>query len=229
MSGSPADVAVRHRAREHVVVHVDSPAARWIGALALMCAAGWLSSSLPATTSIPDWHYTDRLGWSLTVLGAVAFIARGIFLGRPVTTAHAAAAGPLRGGGAGLARAVLRSARRPADCQLRNGADVGDLVASAARGPAPGVDAGQRHHGTTRWRPSPCRRASAITSPRTGRPPWRTGRGWGSPWSAPTRSGTRTSSANWSPISPRPATPTAGGSRWWGAASADSGCGQIPR
>ena len=91
MSVSPADVAVRHRAREHVVVHVDSPAARWIGALALMCAAGWLLVILARHHQHPDWHCTDRLGWSLTVLGAVAFIARGIFLGRPVTTVHALA------------------------------------------------------------------------------------------------------------------------------------------
>ncbi|WP_406817880.1 bifunctional lysylphosphatidylglycerol flippase/synthetase MprF [Mycobacterium sp. M23085] len=34
----------------------------------------------------------DRFGWSLALLAAVALIARGIFLGRPVTTAHAAAA-----------------------------------------------------------------------------------------------------------------------------------------
>ncbi len=92
MSGSPADVAARHRARERVVVQVDSLAARWIGALAPLCAAGWLIVILARHHQHPDWHYTDRLGWSLTVLGAVAFIARGIFLGRPVTTVHAAAA-----------------------------------------------------------------------------------------------------------------------------------------
>ncbi|HUE33001.1 MAG TPA: phosphatidylglycerol lysyltransferase domain-containing protein, partial [Mycobacterium sp.] len=40
----------------------------------------------------PDWHYAARLGWSLTVFAAVALIARGIFLGRPVTATHAAAA-----------------------------------------------------------------------------------------------------------------------------------------
>lgn len=92
MSGSQAGVADRHRVRERVVVHVDSPAARWIGALALLCAAGWLIVILARHHQHPAWHCADRLGWSLTVLGAVAFIARGIFLGRPVTTAHAAAA-----------------------------------------------------------------------------------------------------------------------------------------
>lgn len=88
----PVDVAAKPRARERVVVHVDSLAARWIGAFALLCAAGWLIVILAHHHQQPDWHYADRLGWSLTVLGAVAFIARGIFLGRPVTTMHAAAA-----------------------------------------------------------------------------------------------------------------------------------------
>ncbi len=36
-----------------------------------------------------DWHATGRLVWSLTLLAAVALIARGIFLGRPVTAMHA--------------------------------------------------------------------------------------------------------------------------------------------
>ena len=88
----PVDLAAKPRARERVVVHVDSLAARWIGALALLCAAGWLIVILARHHQQPYWHYADRLGWSLTVLGAVAFIARGIFLGRPVTAMHAAAA-----------------------------------------------------------------------------------------------------------------------------------------
>jgi lysylphosphatidylglycerol synthetase-like protein (DUF2156 family) len=92
VNGPPVDVAAKSRARERVVVHVDSLAARWIGALALVCAAGWLIVILARHHHQPEWHYTDRLGWSLTVLGAVAFIARGIFLGRPVTAMHAAAA-----------------------------------------------------------------------------------------------------------------------------------------
>jgi lysylphosphatidylglycerol synthetase-like protein (DUF2156 family) len=92
VNGPPVDVAAKFRARERVVVHVDSLAARWIGALALVCAAGWLIVILARHHHQPEWHYTDRLGWSLTVLGAVAFIARGIFLGRPVTAMHAAAA-----------------------------------------------------------------------------------------------------------------------------------------
>lgn len=88
----PVDVAARPPARERVVVHVDSRAARWIGAVALFCAVGWLIVILARHHQQPYWHYADRLGWSLAVLGAVAFIARGIFLGRPVTTMHATAA-----------------------------------------------------------------------------------------------------------------------------------------
>lgn len=92
MNGPPVDVVAKSRARERVVVHVDSLAARWIGALALICAAGWLIVVLARHHHQPEWQYTGRLGWSLTILGAVAFIARGIFLGRPVTAMHAAAA-----------------------------------------------------------------------------------------------------------------------------------------
>lgn len=75
----PVQVALRLRARERVVVHVDTLAARWVGALGLLIAASWLA--------------VGRTPWSLTVLAAVALIARGIFLGRPVTAAHAIAAG----------------------------------------------------------------------------------------------------------------------------------------
>jgi lysylphosphatidylglycerol synthetase-like protein (DUF2156 family) len=92
VNGPPVDVAAKPPARERVVVHVDSRAARWIGALAMLCAAGWLIVILAHHHDQPDWHYADRLGWSLTVFAAVALIARGIFLGRPVTATHAVAA-----------------------------------------------------------------------------------------------------------------------------------------
>jgi lysylphosphatidylglycerol synthetase-like protein (DUF2156 family) len=92
VNGPPVDVAPRLRVRERVVVHVDSLAARCIGALALLCAACWLITILARHHHNPEWQCADRLGWSLTVLAAVTLIARGIFLGRPVTTMHAAAA-----------------------------------------------------------------------------------------------------------------------------------------
>ena len=92
MNRPPVDVEPGLRARERVVVHVDSLRARWIGALALFSAACWLIVILTRHYHHPDWPYAARLGWSLTVLAAVALIARGIFLGRPVTTMHAAIA-----------------------------------------------------------------------------------------------------------------------------------------
>jgi lysylphosphatidylglycerol synthetase-like protein (DUF2156 family) len=101
MNGSAVGVATKPRARERVVVHVDTVAARWIGGLALLCATGWLVVILIHHHQNPGWHYADRLGWSLTVLGAAAFIARGIFLGRPVTTMHAAVAAIFVLGGLG--------------------------------------------------------------------------------------------------------------------------------
>jgi lysylphosphatidylglycerol synthetase-like protein (DUF2156 family) len=92
VNGPPVDVSPRLRARERVVVHVDSLAARCIGALALLCAAGWLVVIVARHHHNPGWHYyADRLGWSLAILGALVFIARGIFLGRPVTAMHAGA------------------------------------------------------------------------------------------------------------------------------------------
>ncbi|WP_062899639.1 bifunctional lysylphosphatidylglycerol flippase/synthetase MprF, partial [Mycobacterium avium] len=92
MNGPVVDVAPKPRAGERVVVSADSRAARLIGALGLFCAACWLIQILVHHHSNPSWHYADRLAWSLTVLVAVAWIARGIFLGRPVTTMHAAVA-----------------------------------------------------------------------------------------------------------------------------------------
>ncbi len=92
MKGPSADLLPKLRARERVVMHVDSLAARCIGATALFCAACWLVAILAHHRYAPQWHYADRLGWSLTVLAAVALIARGIFLGRPVTFMHAGAA-----------------------------------------------------------------------------------------------------------------------------------------
>jgi lysylphosphatidylglycerol synthetase-like protein (DUF2156 family) len=89
MKGPSVDHRPKSRTRERVVVHVDSLAARCVGAAAVVCAACWLVAVLAHHRHQSQWHYADRLGWSLTVLAAVALIARGIFLGRPVTTVHA--------------------------------------------------------------------------------------------------------------------------------------------
>ena len=69
-------VATGLGARERVVVHVDSRAARWISALAVLSLSGWLLV------------LHKDLAWSLTILAGVVLIARGIFLGRPVTAGH---------------------------------------------------------------------------------------------------------------------------------------------
>lgn len=102
MSGPLVDVSAKARGRERVVVSVDSRAARLIGALALFGATCWLVEIVARHHHQPAWHYTDRLAWSLTVLVAVAWIARGIFLGRPVTALHAAAAASFVLAGLGL-------------------------------------------------------------------------------------------------------------------------------
>lgn len=77
------------RGRERFLVKVDARVARLIGVLMLLCVLGLL------TVLVVSDHFgyqrvaPGRFGWSVALLAAVALIARGIFLGRPVTTAHA--------------------------------------------------------------------------------------------------------------------------------------------
>jgi lysylphosphatidylglycerol synthetase-like protein (DUF2156 family) len=73
-------------------LHVNSRAARWTGVAALLAATCWLIAIIVRAHVQAGWHATDRLGWSMTVLAAVAFVLRGLFLGRPVTARHAAVA-----------------------------------------------------------------------------------------------------------------------------------------
>ncbi|MDV3129236.1 phosphatidylglycerol lysyltransferase domain-containing protein [Mycobacterium sp. 21AC1] len=82
-------VAPRLPAGERVVIHVDSPAGRWICALAVFSGFCWLIVLLAHDPHHADWDPASRWTWSLTILTAVGFISRGIFLGRPVTAAHA--------------------------------------------------------------------------------------------------------------------------------------------
>lgn len=91
MKQSSVGVAPAVRSGERVV-HVNSPVARWISALALLGAACWFVVAIVRAHEYAGWHATGRLEWSLTVFAAVALIARGIFLGRPVTVRHATAA-----------------------------------------------------------------------------------------------------------------------------------------
>ncbi|MHA7652292.1 bifunctional lysylphosphatidylglycerol flippase/synthetase MprF [Mycobacterium sp. ML4] len=91
----------RRQRHERVVVHVDSPAARCLGALGVLVAACWLIAVFTRDRRHEDWHDAGRLVWSLTILAAVALIARGIFLGRPVTARHGLAACAMLVGGLG--------------------------------------------------------------------------------------------------------------------------------
>lgn len=85
----PPVKAVQTRARERVVGFTGLLANRWIGALAVLSVFGWMVVLLAKDH---HWHTAGRLTWLLTVFAAVALIARGIFLGRPVTATHAGAA-----------------------------------------------------------------------------------------------------------------------------------------
>ncbi len=82
------------RGRPGVPLGATVPAARVISVTMLLCVLGWVTV-LAGCANPGD----GRLWWSLALLAAVALIARGIFLGRPVTTRHAwAAAGAVAAG-----------------------------------------------------------------------------------------------------------------------------------
>jgi lysylphosphatidylglycerol synthetase-like protein (DUF2156 family) len=83
------------RGRERLLVGADVPAARVISVLMLLCvlvvaAALFTSNHLGHERLSPC-----RFGWSMALLAAVALIARGVFLGRPVTGGHALIAATL--------------------------------------------------------------------------------------------------------------------------------------
>lgn len=80
------------RASENTVFDVDSRTARRSGAVSVFLVFGWLVVMLQRDGHHADWQANSRLAWSLTILVAVTLIARGIYLGRPVTAAHAIAA-----------------------------------------------------------------------------------------------------------------------------------------
>lgn len=61
---------------------------RWSGAAVLLFAGCWPVTIVVRTHA----HAPGRLAWSVAILTAVAFIVRGLFLGRPVTVRHAAVA-----------------------------------------------------------------------------------------------------------------------------------------
>jgi lysylphosphatidylglycerol synthetase-like protein (DUF2156 family) len=85
-------IHVESRASERVVMHGNTPAARWAGLVMLLGAACWLTMMVAPVHQPAGWHATGRPEWSLTLLAAVALIARGLILGRPVTARHTAIA-----------------------------------------------------------------------------------------------------------------------------------------
>ena len=93
--------AATGRGRERVLIKADVPAARFISALMLLCVLAWLTLLVVREHFGYERVAPGRFGWSVALLAAVALIARGIFLGRPVTTGHAAAAAAAVGAGLG--------------------------------------------------------------------------------------------------------------------------------
>ncbi|HTY32149.1 bifunctional lysylphosphatidylglycerol flippase/synthetase MprF [Mycobacterium sp.] len=95
--GRGGDVTARRR--ERVLVRADVPAARFGSIAILLCALAWLAV-LEAREHLGFYRAAPgRFGWSVALLAAAALIARGIFLGRPVTAGHAAIAAAAVGAG----------------------------------------------------------------------------------------------------------------------------------
>lgn len=78
--------------RDRFLVRGDVRAARTIGILLLLSSLSCLAALLLRESLGSERIASGGFGWSLSVLAAVALIARGLFLGRPVTTTHAAVA-----------------------------------------------------------------------------------------------------------------------------------------
>ena len=74
--------------RERILVRVDVPAIRHISALMLFSVLGGLTILVVRHHLGYDRVAPGRFGWSVALFVALALIARGIFLGRPVTTGH---------------------------------------------------------------------------------------------------------------------------------------------
>ena len=92
MDESAIRVEAPSSASERVVMHGNTPAARWAGLSMLLGAACWLIMMLAPVDERVGWPATGRPEWSLALLFTVALIARGLILGRPVTARHTAIA-----------------------------------------------------------------------------------------------------------------------------------------
>jgi lysylphosphatidylglycerol synthetase-like protein (DUF2156 family) len=67
----------------------------------LLCALGWLTLLVVRERLGFEPGAPGRFGWSVALLASAAFIAHGIFLGRPVTAGHAMIAAAAVGAGLG--------------------------------------------------------------------------------------------------------------------------------
>jgi lysylphosphatidylglycerol synthetase-like protein (DUF2156 family) len=97
--GSGGGVAAR--GRERVLVRADVAAARFGSVVILLCALCWLMLLAVREHLGFERAGPGRFGWSVALLAAAAFIAHGIFLGRPVTAGHATIAAAAVGAGLG--------------------------------------------------------------------------------------------------------------------------------
>ena len=82
------------RSRERVLVRADTRAVRVIGVLTLVGVGVWLVVMVAREHAGQDQVGSDRFRWSAALLVAVALIARGVVLGRPVTAGQLAVFGP---------------------------------------------------------------------------------------------------------------------------------------
>jgi lysylphosphatidylglycerol synthetase-like protein (DUF2156 family) len=81
------------------LVRVDVPAARFVSALMLLCVLGWLTVLAAREHHGYERLAPSRFGWSLALVAALALIARGVLLGRPLTAGHAMIAAATAGAG----------------------------------------------------------------------------------------------------------------------------------
>lgn len=86
-------------ASERILLRTDRRAARLASSLLLACVLSWLTILTVHEHPGANWHVVGRFGWSLALLAAVVLIARGVFLGRPVTPRHTVGAATLLSAG----------------------------------------------------------------------------------------------------------------------------------
>ncbi len=71
------------------LVTLRSRWAHWIGALTVAGAFAWVFITAVTEHHLKHWTAGGRMAWSVSLFVAVLFVARGIWLGRPVTVANA--------------------------------------------------------------------------------------------------------------------------------------------